>query len=92
MKQEHLAAVLEGVAARPDKDGWANLSDGRYLTLYAAHDGVQLTVARVEAVQQQAGLVRARTVKGEIYVLALEDLFAAALEAAPAQTRRAGFA
>jgi hypothetical protein len=92
MTQEHLSAILELLSAKPDKDGWSTFSDGRGLTLYAAHEGVQLTVPRVEAIAVKSGLVRARTAKGEIYIVALEDLFAAAAEAAATQARKAGFA
>ena len=66
--------------------------DGRTSTLYAAHQGVPLTVPRVEAVTSKGGLVRARTAKGELYLLSLEDLFAAAAEGTATQTRKAGFA
>ena len=92
MTQEHLSAILELISARTDKDGWSMFPDGRGLTIYAAHDGVQLTVPRVEAVAVKAGLLRARTSKGEIYLLAMDDVFAAAAEAAPQQARKAGFA
>ncbi|HKQ72039.1 MAG TPA: hypothetical protein VJT73_21990 [Polyangiaceae bacterium] len=92
MTEEHLAAILEQISAKTEKDGWSTFPDGRALTLYAAHQGVQLTVPRVEAVLVKSGLMRARTVKGEIYLLALEDLFAAAAEGTPTQSRKAGFA
>ncbi len=91
MTQEHLSAILELFFAKPDSDGWSALTDGRCLTLYAAHAGAQLTVAKVEALSGRGPLVRARTSKGEHYVLALEDLFAVAAEATPTQTRKAGF-
>jgi hypothetical protein len=91
MTQEHLAAILELISARSEKDGWSVFPDGRAVTLYAAHDGVQLTVARVEAVAVKAGLLRARTTKGELYLLALEDVFAAAAEGTAMQSRKAGF-
>jgi len=35
--------------------------------------------------------LRARTSKGELYLLPLEDVFAAAAEATPTQVRKAGF-
>jgi hypothetical protein len=92
MTQEHLSAILELLSAKPDKDGWSTFSDGRGLTLYAGHDGVQLTVPRVEAISVKSGIVRARTAKGEVYIVALEDVFAAAAEAAATQARKAGFA
>jgi hypothetical protein len=92
MTQEHLSAILELISARADKDGWSTFPDGRGLTIYAAHDGVQLTVPRVEAIAVKAGLLRARTSKGELYLLPLEDVFAAAAEATATQARKAGFA
>ncbi|HMI83230.1 MAG TPA: hypothetical protein VK550_04000 [Polyangiaceae bacterium] len=91
MTQEHLAAILELISAKSDKDGWSTFPDGRGLTLYAANNGVQLTVARVEGILVKAGLLRARTARGEIYMLALEDIFAAAAEAAAVNVRKAGF-
>jgi hypothetical protein len=92
MTQEHLSAILELISAKAEKDGWSTFPDGRGLTLYAAHDGAQLSVPRVEAIAVKGGLLRARTAKGELYLLALEDVFAAAAEATPTQARKAGFA
>ncbi len=92
MTQDQLTAILETLSAKTDKAGWSALPDGRALTLYAAHDGVQLTIARVEAMAVKNGLVRVRTAKGEMYLIVLEDLFAVAAEATPAQARRPGFA
>ena len=91
MTDEHLSTILELLSAKADKDGWSSLSESRAITLYAAHDGVQLTVARVEAIASKSGLLRARTNKGELYLLALEDVFAAAAEGTATQTRKAGF-
>jgi hypothetical protein len=92
MTQDLLGAILETIAAKSDKAGWSALPEGRTLTLYAAHDGVQLTIARVEAMSAKNGLVRARTVKGEMYLVSLDDLFAMAAEATPTQARKPGFA
>ena len=91
MIQEHLSAILDLISAKTEKDGWSVFPDGRGLTLYAAHQGVQLAVPRVEALAVKGGLLRARTSKGELYVLALEDVFAVAAEATPTQARKAGF-
>jgi phytoene dehydrogenase-like protein len=93
MTDEMLRAVLETGGAKADKDGWSALPDGRLMTLYAAHGGVGLTVAKVEAVKVTGRLASARTVKGEIFVLSFDDLFAAALDRgseSPAG-RKAGF-
>ena len=91
MTQEHLSALLDLMTAKLDKDGWSSLSDGRFFTLYAAHDGAPLMVAKVEALVRRGQLIEARTSKGELYVLALDDLFAVAAEVAATQTRKAGF-
>jgi hypothetical protein len=92
MTQDQLTAILDSISAKTDKAGSSTLSDGRTLTLYAAHDGVQLTVSRAESITVKGGLVRARTAKGELYLLVLEDLFAVSAEGTPAQTRKPGFA
>lgn len=91
MTQEHLSALLDMLAAKPDNEGWCSLSDGRTLTLYTAHEGASLTIAKVESVSSRGPLLKARTGRGELYILALEDLFAVAAEAIPAQARKPGF-
>jgi hypothetical protein len=92
MTGEHLEAILKNAQAKSDKDGYMSLGDGALLTLYAAHDGVSLTVSRVEAVKIDGEIVYARTSKKETYALGRTDLFAVALEGAVGQpVRRAGF-
>ena len=92
MNQGHLSAILDLLSAKADKEGWSSFPDGRGLTLYVAHGGVQLTVARIEAVAAKGGLLRARTAKGETFLLGLEDVFAASVEAPSKEARRPGFA
>jgi hypothetical protein len=92
MTGEHLDAILKSVQAKAEREGWLALSEGATLTLYAAHDGVSLTVPRVEAVKVDGALVYARTVKRETFALDRSDLFAVAMEGAVGQpVRRAGF-
>ena len=92
MTEEHLAALLAAIEAKKNDKGWAVASEGRSLTLYAAFAGASLTVSRVEAIRIEQTLVHARTKKGEVYVLALADLYAGAAEESPTTTRKAGFA
>ena len=80
MTDEMLHAVLETAGAKIDKDGWSALPEGRLLTLYAAHAGVPLTMAKIEAIKSNQRLAWARSSKGETYVLNLDDLFAAAMD------------
>ncbi len=92
MTGEHLEAILKNAQAKAEKDGYLALPDGAVLTLYVAHDGVSLTVSRVEAVKVDGEIVYARTAKKETYALGRSDLFAVALEGAVGQpVRRAGF-
>lgn len=93
MTEEILRAALETAEATTDKEGWSELPEGRTMTLYAAHDGVSLNVSKIEALKMANGLLRARSLKGETFLLALKDVFAAALDGGgkPGQSRKAGF-
>jgi hypothetical protein len=93
MTGEHLDTILKNAGAKGEKDGFAALPDGTSMTLYIAHDGVSLTVSRVEGLKVEGELVHARTAKGERYAIARGDLFAVAIDGAATGTpvRRAGF-
>ena len=91
MTEEHLTALLKTAEAKKDGDGWHALSEGKHMTLYVGSNGASLSVQRVEAVRQEGQIVRARTVRGEVFVLALEDVFAGAVEGAKSSNRKAGF-
>ena len=93
MTEEMFRVVLETAGAKADKDGWASLPDHHMMTLYVGHNGVQLTVSKVTAVKTVGPICKARNLKGELFVLAIDDIFATALdgggEAIP--VRKAGF-
>ena len=92
MVGDSLSSILEKAQAKADKDGLSVLPEGTTATLYAAHGGVGLTVSKVDAIKVERGMVTARTVKRETYMLELGDLFAVALEGAQGTpARRAGF-
>jgi hypothetical protein len=92
MTSDHLAALLALAEATPDAQGWSSLPDGRHLTLHVATaGGVSLAVGRVEALKVGGPLVTARTAKGELYVVRLEDIFAGAVEGPSNSSRKAGF-
>jgi hypothetical protein len=91
MTDEHFAAIVQSAQAKKDAQGWWTAQEGRYLTLYVSSSSSSLTVNRVEAVQVDGKLLKARTSRGETYVLALEDVFAAAIEPEAQGARRAGF-
>lgn len=94
MTEAMLRTILSEAQAKDGKEGEHVMPDGRRLTIYAAHDGVGLTVAKVEAVKIDRGVVRARNDKGESFLLSVDDVFAAAVEAGGAggpAGRKAGF-
>lgn len=92
MTHDMLRTVLDTANAK-ETDGWQMPADGRQLSLYAAHDGVPLTVQKIEAVKLAHGVLHARNARGEVFMLALEDVFAVAFDAGAAlkATRTAGF-
>lgn len=92
MTPDHLAALLASAEAKKDEKGWSKVPNGRLITLYAASNGVGLTVSRVEATRLKDGIVELRTVKNELFLVALADVYAGAIEAPPAAGgRKAGF-
>ena len=93
MTEDMLRAVLDTAQAKSEKDGGSALPEGRHLTIYCAHNGVSLTVAKVEHVRLSQGVVRARNGKGETFVLSLDDMFGAAVDGGSeaAAARKAGF-
>jgi hypothetical protein len=92
MTEEHLTALLTTAEAKKDDKGFLRAADGRNLSLYAASSGANLTVTKVEAVKIDKNLLYARTARGEIFVLALEDIFAGSVEQPSSSTgRKAGF-
>jgi len=91
MTKEHLDQLLAGVGAELDGEGWHAMGEGRLLTLYAAHGGAGLTVSRVEAIKQAGGLLQARTQRGEVFMLALDDVYAGSGDGHGPTKRKAGF-
>ncbi len=95
MSPEHLQEILEICdASKPDERGFRELPQKTTLTLYLSNGGVGLTVTEIEAVAARGHHVQARTRKGDLYVLSLEDVFALNVEgrAQSKSARRAGFA
>jgi hypothetical protein len=91
MTEDHFAAIISSAEAKKDSQGWWVTQEARHLTLYVSSGGSSLTVSRVEAVRLDGALVKARSMRGEIYVLALEDVFAGAVDPQAQGGRRAGF-
>jgi hypothetical protein len=92
MTEEHLASVLAAAQAKKDDQGWHVPSEGRHLTLYvSSSSGASLNVGGVVAIQPEGALLRARTAKGVVYLLALQDVFAASIDTPSGGGRKAGF-
>ena len=91
MTKEHLEVLLAGLGAEVDAEGWQVMGEGRLLTLYASHSGTGLTVSRIEAIKVSGDLLQARTQRGELFMLAREDVFAGSGDGHAASKRKAGF-
>ncbi|HEU4405035.1 MAG TPA: hypothetical protein VFS43_07060 [Polyangiaceae bacterium] len=92
MERGHLGVILATAGASQGDEGWSNLPEGKFLTLHAAHNGVGLTIGRGVAVRTEGSLIFLRTMKGETFVLDINDVFAGAVDGtAPASARTAGF-
>jgi len=94
MTGEQLETILKAAhVGKAESDGYAPLPEGTTLSLYVAHDGGTLTIARVDGVRIDGELVYARTTKRETtYVVVRSDVFAASIDGAAGQPpRRAGF-
>lgn len=95
MSPENLTEILQLCdASAADERGFRELPQKTTLTFYLAKDSVGLTVPNVEAVNLRGHHVQARTSKGDLYILSIEDVFACNVEgrAQSKGARRAGFA
>ena len=92
MTTKLLDAVVAEAGSSFDKKGAAALPEQTTITLHVAHDGAALTVARVVTLTVQGDIVTAEDDKGERFVLAVGDVFAATVAAAAGSAaRKAGF-
>ena len=94
MSPDHLQEILQMCdASKANEQGFREFPQKTTLTLYLAKDSVGLTVASIEAVAVRGHQAHARTTKGDLYVISLEDVFAANIEGAAKSKseRRAGF-
>jgi len=92
MTDEMLRTVVEVAGAKFDEQGVAAMAERQTLTLYLAHDGATLSVGRVVRLALRGHVLKAEDDQGEVFVLALEDAFAASI-AGPSgsSSRKAGF-
>jgi hypothetical protein len=92
MDAQDFSSFLSSLPITETQDGWSEAPPEHHITLHVGHDGVPLTVSKVEAVKLDGPILRARTRKGETYHVYLADIFAVAVEAPKASERKAGFA
>jgi hypothetical protein len=92
MVGDSLSAILEKAHAKLDKEGFLVLPDGATATLYVSHNGVGLSVPKVDATKVDKGTLVARTTKKETFHLEIGDVYAIAIEGSQGTPpRRAGF-
>lgn len=93
MTEAMFQRVLERAEAQTPKKGPAKLPEEKTMTLYVASQGASISVAHVVEVALADGIVEARNRKGELFVLSLGDVLAAAIQTSDERGtgRRAGF-
>jgi hypothetical protein len=90
MDESHLKALLD--AANVEQEGdWSVAAEDRTLTLHAASGGVGLNIAKISRLRVTGGLLHAESVRGELFVLKLSEVFAGSVEGAKPHGRKAGF-
>jgi len=89
MTEEHLTALLSAAEAKTDERGFQRVE--RTLTLYVVSGSASFSVGKVEALRVDRDLLHLRTTKGELYIVLLKDVYAGAIEAPAAGSRKAGF-
>jgi len=90
MTSDQIASLLELTEPRKADGGWLELGQ-HLLTLHTAFNGAALSLSRIEGVRLAGPLVFARSARGEIHVVRLEDVFAGSVEPLKEKGRKAGF-
>jgi hypothetical protein len=94
MTPERLSEVLQMCeAGEAGPDGFREFASKTTLTLYITHGNATIVAQAIEAIVHKGGELRARTAKGEVWFINLEDVFAASVDgrAQPKSARKAGF-
>jgi len=93
MTKEMFQAMVTRAECSDADSGRSALPDGRSMTLYLSRDGASLQVSRVSELKLDGGIIEAIDHKGELFMLALADLFAASVTGGSKENpaRKAGF-
>jgi hypothetical protein len=91
MTSDQFNAIIKMLPVSENAEGWLTVPQDQLLSLYSAHNGVALHVAKIEKLRIDGSLVHTRTHRGEQYVLILDDVFAMAADAPSSVARKAGF-
>ena len=93
MTADMYQALIARAGCDKDEDGGATLPAGRTMTLYLAHDGASLSIAKVVSLSLADGVVETRDARGETFLVSLQDLFAASISSDDTRGsgRKAGF-
>jgi hypothetical protein len=90
MTGDQLGALLKLAESTKIDDGWSKL--GQFtLTLHTAYNGASLSLSRIDAVKTAGTLLLAKTSRGEIHVVLLENIFGGTIEPSRETGRKAGF-
>ncbi len=94
MTEKMFKTLLAKAEATSSKRGPASLPTGKTLSLYVAANGASMSVNKVTHIRLEGDVVEATNNKGELFLFALENLYAASISGAAgpsAAARKAGF-
>ena len=93
MTKDMFDTILARAECTTADDGTSELPEGKTLTLYLSRDGASLQVGRVIEMKLDGSIVEAANNKGELFLVALGDLFAASVSGGSKSSkgRKAGF-
>jgi hypothetical protein len=93
MTKDMYDTILARAECTAKDEGSSVLPEGRTLTLYLSRDGTSLQVSRVVELTLASSVVEAVNNKGELFVVALDDVFAASVQGGSKSSagRKAGF-
>ena len=90
MTGDQLGALLKLAEATKADDGWSALGQ-HTLTLHTAYNGASLSLARIDSIKVQGAMLYAKTARGEIHVVILDNIFGGSIEPSKETGRKAGF-
>jgi hypothetical protein len=90
MTGDQLGTLLKLADATKVDDGWSSLGQ-HTLTLHTAFNGAALSLSRIDSIKMVGALVLAKSSRGEMHVVMLDNICGGTIEPSRETGRKAGF-